>query len=256
MVCQVSPFLALPVDVLHCVADFLSDGDVFFLGIACKALYPVMRGRMKQLAHMRPKCRALVLSWLHQHNPDHYACFCCGTLRRYRIIHGTIIDDQENHRLCSYWAGLFVLNGRGFPWDNLMDYKLPFYRAQLVMNQHFNGCGAPLDTISHIRTWWSFNHNTLPSRAGIKMRAIWTPRIINDRLYLYRRLAFNMAADHHQTSAFLHRRRYLEICCHMHPATWCAGNPRPASLDLFREDTNQLGHCKFCPTDYRNHHPL
>jgi hypothetical protein len=161
-----------------------------------------MRGRIKQFAHIKPSSRALVLSWLQQHDPDHYACFCCGTLRRYRIIRGAIIDDEENHRLCSHWAGLFVNNGRGFPWDNLRGYKLPFYKAQLVMNQHFNGCGAPLNTISYITTWSSFR---LPSLGGIKMHAVWTPRIINDRLYLHRRLAFNMAADHHQISTFLHR---------------------------------------------------
>jgi hypothetical protein len=210
MAYQISSFLAFPVDVLHCVADCLSEGDIVFLAMTCKALYPIMRGRIQQLAHMKPKSRALILSWLQRHNPDRYACFCSGRLRRYRILRGKIIDDEENHRLCSYWAGLFVNNGRGFPWDSLMGYKLQFYKARLVMNQCFNGCGAPLNTISYIRNMVVRHHYTLPFRYGIKMHAIWTPRIINDRLYFYRRLAFNMAADHHKTSTFLHRGRHLQ----------------------------------------------
>jgi hypothetical protein len=193
MIYRTSPFLALPMHVIRCIADFLSDGEIYLLGISCKALYPSMHGRVTSLIHMPAKDRALVLAWMERYNPDYYACFSCGTLRRYRTrILGRIFNDEKYHDNCYFWAALFRSNGWGFPWYSSFS-SLPFYKAHLVMNRHFTGYGTPLDTISRIQVW---KHYIPSSSRMVWMYGIWAPRIINNKLFLSKRLKFKIDGDY------------------------------------------------------------
>jgi hypothetical protein len=53
-------------DIIHCMADYLSDGELYFLGRTCKALHRSLQGRTKGplLEHIIKITRfVLVVQW-------------------------------------------------------------------------------------------------------------------------------------------------------------------------------------------------
>jgi hypothetical protein len=157
------------------------------------------------------------------------------------VYFGFIFADEKDDN-DYYWAALFRNNGRGFPRYTPF-YSLPFSKAQLAMNRHFTGNGAPLNTISKIRGWKMF------APFPVTVFSKWTPRIIYDKLFLSHTIKFTFPGDHQQTSAFLAGSHCLHICGHLHQEAICPDNPMPV-METLQECRNQLGYCRLCPTDY------
>jgi hypothetical protein len=246
------PLLEFPVDIIHYIADLLTDGELFFLGITCRALYATLCPRMKPLADMVPKSQsALVLSWFERRNRTHFACFVCGRLHRsrFRIIGGLLglvarhgLDfDSDCYALSSLYLPIVV----GIKSVSRFT-RIPFFKAQLVMDRHFSGVGNPLLTLDFAGygTWRQSN--------GYFVIASFTctPRIQSNNLLISLRYKISFFGNLQDTSEALFADRRFAICRHLNPESLSAQNPAPEHLLSLNSCHKQLGHCRFCPTDY------
>jgi len=242
----------LPSDIIHYVADFLTDGEVIFLGTTCRALYATLCCRMKRLPDIELKSqKALVLSWFQRKHRTHFACFICGRLHRFRFriaggLFGHVIKERIYfHSNCYALSSIYFPIKVGFKSASRFT-SIPFFKAQLIMNRHFSRVGCSLTTLD-FAGYGSWKHN---NQYLVKASVTCTPRILSQKLLISLRYSIRCSGNLQQTSAAILARRRFAICRHLNPESQSAQNPLPDHLLQLKDCNKQLGHCRFCPTDY------
>jgi hypothetical protein len=100
---QYSPLLALPVDVIHSIVDFLTDGEMYLLALTRTALHWTMQYRIKRRTQMSSRGQRQVLAYSGPFRSGHHACFRCGSVHRYGETR-----DLFRSMLCWRWLAIFL----------------------------------------------------------------------------------------------------------------------------------------------------
>lgn len=190
--------LQAPLEILLAIADYLPDEAKAALALTCKTLWWKWK-----CVFAKPEIRTALLPLLEREVPGVVFCYQCEKLERIRPgLRPGHKSSMFNLRPGEHvGAHLPPLGLPATPWQRyitsdlqfgLEDVRLNFYHVHLVMNGHRYGRrhGLPLETLMLDRrkldskaTFPYITPDAAPDAARVT-RMTWTPRIIDDELFL------------------------------------------------------------------------
>ena len=194
---QLSPLEKLPVEVILLIAEALScKADIACLALANQRMYRILREmyhplRKDDIRRFMIRNQRLV--------PQGYLCQDCWKFHKFAK------STKPTLRHLYVMKGPRQLCLSRCPVDYFGSYCLRFAHVQLAMNRHFFGpkYGIPLSALSATHKdvrepWWSKEPGL---KATAVMRHTWTPRIIEDELYMLTEYTFTLEKAQGEASA-------------------------------------------------------
>lgn len=252
-----SRLLNVPVDIIYYLLQFLDKHERVLLGLTCKNLYSFL-ARERANALDKPKLM-LLLDLMKKDLPKHFRCSLC--LR----LHAFTKDDTPGSK--NQFLTPLKCDARDKPDANFaraqfnFEYPLLLHHAQLVMDRHFLGPnhGLPLTSLKlHHQGFYS------AGEAGPLINQSWTPRIINDSLFL-RANYIIYHSDSDQSFRQILDKIHFQFCPHKFLAAPQGSaqsairqvvRPSCSCIDsrncnhIFHEVHDARGSCSYCLTDY------